>query len=213
MNQNIRAKGDDTMTATAPFRYDIVGSFLRPASLKAARKAFEEGTLSLEALSKAEDEAILDLVEKEKACGLKAVTDGEFRRRYWHLDFLAALDGVTEVHADHWSVAFKGAQPKASTIAITGKIDFTDHPFLNHFRFLKKAAGETLAKMTIPSPSMLHLIACVRTESYTPIERYRDEAVLFEDIAAAYQKAVLAFYDAGCRYLPLEVTSWGEFSE
>lgn len=82
MNQNIRAKGDDTMTATAPFRYDIVGSFLRPASLKAARKAFEEGTLSLEALSKAEDEAILDLVEKEKACGLKAVTDGEFRRRY-----------------------------------------------------------------------------------------------------------------------------------
>ena len=157
MNQNIRAKGDDTMTATAPFRYDIVGSFLRPASLKAARKAFEEGTLSLEALSKAEDEAILDLVEKEKACGLKAVTDGEFRRRYWHLDFLAALDGVTEVHADHWSVAFKGAQPKASTIAITGKIDFTDHPFLNHFRFLKKAAGETLAKMTIPSPSMLHL--------------------------------------------------------
>lgn len=213
MNQNIRAKGDDTMTATAPFRYDIVGSFLRPASLKAARKAFEEGTLSLEALSKAEDEAILDLVEKEKACGLKAVTDGEFRRRYWHLDFLAALDGVTEVHADHWSVAFKGAQPKASTIAITGKIDFTDHPFLNHFRFLKKAAGETLAKMTIPSPSMLHLIACVRTESYTPIERYRDEAVLFEDIAAAYQKAVLAFYDAGCRYLQLDDTSWGEFCD
>lgn len=213
MNQNIRAKGDDTMTATAPFRYDIVGSFLRPASLKAARKAFEEGTLSLEALSKAEDEAILDLVEKEKACGLKAVTDGEFRRRYWHLDFLAALDGVTEVHADHWSVAFKGAQPKASTIAITGKIDFTDHPFLNHFRFLKKAAGETLAKMTIPSPSMLHLIACVRTESYTPIERYRDEAVLLEDIAAAYQKAVLAFYDAGCRYLQLDDTSWGEFCD
>ena len=65
MKQNIRAKVDDTMTATAPFRYDIVGSFLRPASLKAARKAFEEGTLSLEALSKAEDEAILDLVEKE----------------------------------------------------------------------------------------------------------------------------------------------------
>ncbi len=146
------------MTATAPFRYDIVGSFLRPASLK-------------------------------------------------------ALDGVTEVHADHWSVAFKGAQPKASTIAITGKIDFTDHPFLNHFRFLKKAAGETLAKMTIPSPSMLHLIACVRTESYTPIERYRDEAVLFEDIAAAYQKAVLAFYDAGCRYLQLDDTSWGEFCD
>lgn len=67
MNQNIRAKGDDTMTATAPFRYDIVGSFLRPASLKAARKAFEEGTLSLEALSKAEDEAILDLVGKGKS--------------------------------------------------------------------------------------------------------------------------------------------------
>ena len=86
---------------------------------------------------------------------------------------MAALDGVTEVHADHWSVAFKGAQPKASTIAITGKIDFTDQSLPESFRFLKKAAGETLAKMTIPSPSMLHLIACVRTESYTPIERYR----------------------------------------
>ena len=67
--------------------------------------------------------------------------------------------------------------------------------------------------MTIPSPSMLHLIACVRTESYTPIERYRDEAVLFDDIAAAYQKAVLAFYDAGCRYLQLDDTSWGEFCD
>ena len=91
-----------------PYRYDIVGSFLRPDYLKDARAEYAEGTLSADQLREVEDKAIKELVEKEKAVGLKAVTDGELRRRYWHLDFLASLVGVKEIKADHWSVAFKG---------------------------------------------------------------------------------------------------------
>ena len=196
-----------------PFRYDIVGSFLRPEALKEQREAFAAGKIAASELKEAEDAAIRDLVAKEKEVGLKAVTDGEFRRRYWHLDFLAALDGLEEVGAAHWSVAFKGAQPKAATVQIVDKVDFGAHPFLAHFRYLQSLAGDALAKMTIPSPSMLHLICCVRATDYAPIERYKDEAALFEDIALAYQKAVRAFYDAGCRYLQLDDTSWGEFCD
>ena len=197
----------------APFRYDIVGSFLRPAALMKTREAYAAGNAGAEELRAAEDAAIRGLVAKEKEVGLRAVTDGEFRRRYWHLDFLAALGGVEEVGASHWSVTFKGAQPKASTVKIVDKVDFGAHPFLGHFRFLNDLAGDALAKMTIPSPSMLHLICCVRATDYAPIPRYENEDALFEDIALAYQKAIRAFYEAGCRYLQLDDTSWGEFCD
>ncbi|CDD67351.1 putative uncharacterized protein [Eggerthella sp. CAG:368] len=197
----------------APFRFDIVGSFLRPDYLKEARAQFAAGNITQEELTAIEDKAIIELIEKEKAVGLNAVTDGEFRRSMWHLDFLAALDGVKEVGAEHWSVEFKGHQPKSKTVIIDGTIDFNDHPFLQHFLFTKKAAGETLVKQTIPSPTMLHLICCVREENYQPIEQYKDEAKLFADIAAAYRKAIKAFYDEGCRYLQIDDTSWGEFCD
>ena len=91
-----------------PFRYDIVGSFLRPAALKEKREAFAAGKITAADLKAEEDKQIRSLVAQEKKVGLKAVTDGEFRRRYWHLDFLADLEGVTEVKAEHWSVAFEG---------------------------------------------------------------------------------------------------------
>lgn len=197
----------------APFRFDIVGSFLRPDYLKEARAQFAAGNITQEELTAIEDKAIIELIEKEKAVGLNAITDGEFRRSMWHLDFLAALDGVKEVGAEHWSVEFKGHQPKSKTVIIDGTIDFNDHPFLQHFLFTKKAAGETLVKQTIPSPTMLHLICCVREENYQPIEQYKDEAKLFADIAAAYRKAIKAFYDEGCRYLQIDDTSWGEFCD
>lgn len=200
-----------TVKNKPPFRYDIVGSFLRPAALKEKREALAAGTITAADLKAAEDEAIRDLVAKEKEVGLRAVTDGEFRRRYWHLDFLTELEGVTEISAENWSVHFKGAQPKARTAKITGPISFGSHPFLDHFRFLKEAAGDTLAKMTIPSPSMLHLICCVREKHYEPIPQYQDQNRLFTDIALAYQQAIRSFYAAGCRYLQLDDTSWGEF--
>ena len=201
------------MTAQPPFKYDVVGSFLRPDYLKKAREEFANGTIDAKQLKAVEDKAIQELVAKEKEVGLQAVTDGEFRRRYWHLDFLADLEGVEEIKADHWSVHFKGHQPKAATLKITDKIDFNNHPFLEHFKYLNSIAQGTLCKMTIPSPSMLHLICCVRSEEYTSIKRYEDMDVLYHDIAYAYQKAIRAFYDAGCRYLQLDDTSWGEFCD
>lgn len=128
------------MSNQAPFRYDVVGSFLRPEYLKDARAKFAEGRSAEEQLKETEDKAIKELVEKEKEVGLQAVTDGEFRRRYWHLDFLADLDGVEEIKSDHWSVHFKGHQPKAATLKIADKVDFGEHPFLEHFKYLKSVA-------------------------------------------------------------------------
>lgn len=198
--------------AQVPFRYDIVGSFLRKWEVIEAREQYAEGKITVEDLKKVEDNSIQALVNGEKAVGLKSVTDGEYRRAYWHLDFLWNLIGIEKVEVDHFSIAFQGHQPKSQTLKITGPIDFPeDHPFLDHFRFLKEVAGDAVAKQCIPSPSMLHLICCVREEHYEPISCYENEEVLFSDIAKAYQKAILAFYDAGCRYLQLDDTSWGEF--
>lgn len=198
--------------AQAPYRYDIVGSFLRKQELKKAREEYASGALSAEGLEAVEDSCIRSLVESEKTVGLKAVTDGEYRRTFWHLDFLWGLQGVKKVAVEHFSIAFQGHQPKSQTLKIVDKIDFPeDHPFLRHFRFLQSIAGDVTVKQCIPSPSMLHLICCVREENYQPIERYKDEEVLLNDIALAYQKAIRAFYNAGCRYLQLDDTSWGEF--
>ena len=201
--------------AQAPFRYNIVGSFLRPDWLKEKRAAFAAGEISAAELKQAEDEAIGSLIDKEKELGLKAVTDGEFRRRYWHLDFLASLKGIEEVKAEEWSVKFKGKQPKAATIRIVNTIDFDSdtNPFLEHFNFLKEAAGEALVKFTLPSPAMLHLICCVRAAYYAPLAQYTEETTLYHDIAITYQKIIKAFYDAGCRYLQFDDTSWGEFCD
>lgn len=197
----------------APFHADIVGSFLRPEYLKEAREQFKEKKIDKAQLTAVEDRAIKELVDKEESLGLPVVTDGEFRRSYWHLDFLADLIGVEKVSAEHWSVHFKGVQPKAATLKITGALDFGDHPFLQHFAYLKSIAGNAVCKLTIPSPSMLHLICCVREEHYEPIDIYKDEKDLYRAIALTYQKIIKAFYAAGCRYLQLDDTSWGEFCD
>ena len=197
-----------------PYAYDIVGSFLRPAALKQARADFAAGTITREQLTAAEDAAIADLVEKEKQAGLKAVTDGEFRRAMWHLDFLEGLQNVEHVDAETWSVEFKGPKPKGAQLVFRDKIAFGDHPFLAHFAKLRDIAGDYPVKLTIPAPSMLHLIPCVRGKAtYRPIERYADESVLFDDIVEVYRDAVRAFYDLGCRYLQFDDTSWGEFCD
>ena len=197
----------------APFRLDHVGSFLRPERLKEARAKFNDGEITAEELERVENEEIIALIEKEKELGLKSVTDGEFRRAFWHLDFLENLDGVELVEVDHFSVQFKDKDVKPKTLRIVGKVDFSeDHPFVKHFKFLKEHAGDTPVKLTIPSPSMLHLITQVREKNYVPIERYKDnEALFYDDVVAAYRKALQCFYDLGCRNIQLDDTSWGEF--
>ena len=197
----------------APFRLDHVGSFLRPERLKEARAKFNDGEITAEELERVENEEIVALIEKEKELGLKSVTDGEFRRAFWHLDFLENLDGVELVEVDHFSVQFKDKDVKPKTLRIVGKVDFSEnHPFVKHFKFLKEHAGDTPVKLTIPSPSMLHLITQVREKNYVPIERYKDnEALFFDDVVEAYRKALQCFYDLGCRNIQLDDTSWGEF--
>ena len=197
----------------APFRFDHVGSFLRPERLKEARAKFNDGEITAEELERVENEEIIALIEKEKELGLKSVTDGEFRRAFWHLDFLENLDGVELVEVDHFSVQFKDKDVKPKTLRIVGKVDFSEnHPFVKHFKFLKEHAGDTPVKLTIPSPSMLHLITQVREKNYVPIERYKDnEALFYDDVVAAYRKALQCFYDLGCRNIQLDDTSWGEF--
>jgi len=197
----------------APFRLDHVGSFLRPERLKEARAKFNAGEINAEELERVENEEIIALIEKEKELGLKSVTDGEFRRAFWHLDFLENLDGVELVEVEHFSVQFKDKDVKPKTLRIVGKVDFSEkHPFVKHFKFLKEHAGDTPVKLTIPSPSMLHLITQVREKNYVPIERYKDnEALFYDDVVAAYRKALQCFYDLGCRNIQLDDTSWGEF--
>ena len=191
-----------------PFRADHVGSFLRPESVKKARKQLQDNEISPENLRMVEDEAIRQLVEKQKQCGLKAVTDGEFRRSWWHLDFFAGLQGIQKTTTNKGFV-FHGVHTKAESVELAGPVGFSNHPMLRDFAFLKSCAGEHTAKMTIPSPAMLHFVLAVRNEQFTLPGFYGSESALLEDIANAYKDALKAFYDAGCRYLQLDDTSWG----
>ncbi|WP_420829080.1 5-methyltetrahydropteroyltriglutamate--homocysteine S-methyltransferase [Brevibacillus fulvus] len=186
------------------FKADQVGSLLRSDRIKTARSQKAAGTLSAEQLRAIENEEITRIVQKQKELGLQAVTDGEFRRAYWHFDFLEHLDGV-QGYTPESGIQFKQAQSIAHAVKVVGKLGFSDHPMLKDYKFLHEIAGQHAAKMTIPSPSMLHF----RGE----IDRnvYPDENEYFHDLAAAYKKALHAFYDAGCRYLQLDDTSWAYF--
>jgi 5-methyltetrahydropteroyltriglutamate--homocysteine methyltransferase len=196
---------DLTKTMTkAPFRADHVGSFLRPERIKKARLQKQNGEITAEQLRSIEDEEIISLVEKQKEVGLQAVTDGEFRRAWWHFDFLAELDGV-ELYETESGIQFNGVQTRAHGVKVNGKIDFSNHPMIEDYKFLHSIAGDHVAKFTIPSPNMLFFRGNIDQKVYPN----QDE--LFDDIILAYQKAIQAFYDAGCRYLQLDDTSWSVF--
>ena len=182
-----------------PFRADHVGSLLRPHELKEARSKRASGAISAEELRATEDRSIKALVAREEAAGLESITDGEFRRAWWHLDFLERLQGVEEYEADH-GIQFKGGQTKARALKVTGKIGYAGHPFLDHFRFLQANTSKT-AKMTIPSPSVLHYRGgrtAISTAVYPTLDPF------FDDLGQAYKAAVTAFGQAGCKYLQLD---------
>ncbi|MGC6387861.1 cobalamin-independent methionine synthase II family protein [Ewingella sp. S1.OA.A_B6] len=189
---------------TPPFRADVVGSFLRPAALKQARKQFETGEINAVQLRAVEDTEIRRVVELQRAAGLHVVTDGEFRRAWWHFDFFEGLDGVDGYEAVQ-GIQFNGVQTKARGIKVTGKLGFSDHPMLEDFRFLKSISGSATPKMTIPSPSVMHFRGGRDAISK---EVYPDLAQYFDDLAQVYRDAIQAFYDAGCRYLQLDDTVW-----
>lgn len=197
----------------APFRFDIVGSFLRPETLKQARRQCACGECSVDELHGVETTEIRKLISQQKQVGLPAVTDGEFRRTWWHLDFLFELIGVELEDTETYSTQFKAHMHRPVTLKIIDKIEWPNvHPFLEHYRALQAEAEGYPVKFTIPSPSMLHLITCVRTPNPQLIERYAGKNdVLLADITETYIQAVKAFYDLGCRNLQLDDTSWGEF--
>jgi len=188
---------------TPPFRADHVGSLLRPAAVKEARAKHAAGTLAAAELHAIEDREIERLVRKQEEVGLQLVTDGELRRSWWHFDFYAGLDGVELYEADH-GIQFAGVATKSQGLRVVGKIGFSGHPHLDHFRFLKSKAGVT-PKMCIPAPGTMHF-----RQGRQAISRdvYPDLDGFFADLGAAYKKAVQAFYDAGCRYLQLDDTAW-----
>jgi 5-methyltetrahydropteroyltriglutamate--homocysteine methyltransferase len=183
-----------------PFRADQVGSLLRSAPVKQARTQRLAGEITPMDLAAVEDAEIRKLVAKQESIGLQAVTDGEFRRSWWHYDFLSKLDGV-ELISVAQGLQFKGTQTKAEGLHVHGKIDFSPtHPMLEHFRYLKSVAT-AVPKMTIPSPTALHFRGgrqAIETSVYPEMEPF------FEDLGKAYTKAVRAFGEAGCTYLQLD---------
>ncbi len=185
--------------STPPFRADQVGSLLRPKELLEARAKSAAGQISQAELTAAEDRAIEALVQRQESIGLQAVTDGEYRRTFWHFDFFNHLDGC-EVYESGRGIQFKGGASKAWGLRVNGKLGFTDHPFLRHFKFLKSHTN-AVPKMTIPSPSVLHFRG--GRKGVDPVV-YPDLNEFFADLGAAYSQVVLAFAREGCRYLQFD---------
>ncbi len=183
----------------APFRADHVGSLLRPESIHQARKNFQEGAISADQLHAIETEEIKRIVDKQIEVGLQAVTDGEFRRRFWHTDFLEHLTGVEGYVPEH-GFKFKGEETERYDVRVTGKVAFNpDHPQLRDFIEFKEIVGDrAVAKQTIPSPNQLFNASIRNSDVYPDIEDYAN------DVIQAYRDAIRAFYDAGCRYLQLD---------
>ncbi len=188
--------------SVAPFRADHVGSLLRPKALRVARAERAAGRLAPEALRAAEDRAIVAALAKQQALGLQAATDGEFRRAWWHFDFLWGLQGVERVETGQ-GIQFAGVTTKAQAARVCGPIGFAGHPMLEHFKFVR-ASTPLVAKMTLPSPSVLHFRG---GRNAVPASVYPELAAFYADLGLAYNQALQAFAAAGCRYLQLDETN------
>lgn len=197
-----------------PFRYDFVGSFLRPEKLKKARRQFNEGKIDAAALKKVEDEAITELVSKIKELGYHVITDGEFRRATWHLDFMWGFDGIGHTPTKT-GLPFHGEAAMVDDTYIVGKIGLIgEHPFVDHFRFVKALEDEnTVAKQTIPSPAQFLAQFTMPFNRGCTEKHYPNEQELVNDIVAAYGKVIDDLYAAGCRNLQLDDCTWGMFAD
>ena len=200
----------------APFRADIVGSFLRPQAVKDARAAYVAGKLDASGLKAVEDDAIRDLVAKQKAAGLQVIIDGEFRRSYWHLDFMWGLNGI-ERRTSRTGYMFHDEETTADTAVVTGPISGENHPFVEHFKFVKALEGEgQVARQTIPAPiqtfSEVTLDRCDgQQESLRAV--YPTDEELIADIAAAYRTVLADLYAAGCRNVQFDDCTWGIYCD
>jgi 5-methyltetrahydropteroyltriglutamate--homocysteine methyltransferase len=185
-----------------PFRADQVGSLLRPKELTEARRDFKLGKLEAKILRDIEDRSIREASAKQESIGLQAVTDGEFRRDWWHLDFMAQLDGVTATVTT--GPKFGGTEEQPPIPSVTGKLGCSKPIMVGDFKFLKQNTKHT-AKFTIPSPAMLHLRG---GRSSISKEVYPDLAGFWADTSAAWRKAIGQIAGAGCSYLQLDDVSF-----
>ena len=196
-------------TLKTPFRYDFVGSFLRPQALKDAKTKYQNNDITKDEYDKIVNEEITKLVAKQKELGFHAITDGEFRRTFWHLDFMWGFEGV-EHKATGGGVPFNDELAVLDDTYLIGKFKAKAHPFVEYFKFLKQFEDEnTVAKYTIPAPAQTYLQFIVPGSIEKTRRFYKTNEELIEDIGKAYQNVIKQFYDAGCRNLQLDDCSWG----
>lgn len=195
---------------TTPFRYDYVGSFLRPEKLKKARADFEAGKITREQLKEVEDACILELVAKIKELGYHVITDGEFRRATWHLDFMWGFDGIEHKKTVDGNTTFDGEAAMIDDTFMVGKISIKNHPFVEHFKFVKALEDEnTIAKQTVPSPAQFYAYFTGAELLDTTLEIYGTEEAFAEDVIRAYGEFIEEIYAAGCRNLQFDDCVWG----
>ena len=188
-----------------PFRADQVGSLLRPPEVKESRLRWKNGEISAEELRTVEDKAIAETVKKVESIGMKSITDGEFRRDYFHLDFLQQLEGVTVTAGIGINPHAKVAEDKFTppTLSVTGKLKHVRNIQENDFRFLKSVTTQT-PKVCIPSPTMVHFRGGRKA---IDINSYPDLEIFFKDLSQCYRDEIAALYKAGCRYIQLDDTN------
>ena len=192
-----------------PFRYDFVGSFLRPQALKDAKAALRAGTIDQAAFDKIVNEEIAKVVAKQKELGYHVITDGEFRRTFWHLDFMWGFEGVDH-QATGNGVPFHDELAVLDDTYLVGKVRAKAHPFVEYFKFLKQFEDEnTVAKYTIPAPAQMFQQMIIPANFETTRKFYPENGELIQDIGKAYQAVIRQFYDAGCRNLQLDDCTWG----
>ncbi|WP_165211557.1 vitamin B12 independent methionine synthase [Streptococcus tangpeifui] len=189
------------------YHFDHVGSYLRPAELKVAREQYAAGNINREALLETQDKLVADLVRHQVESGLKVVSDGEFGRSWWHLDFLWNLTGF-ESYQQEDSYKFHGAKTRTTNVRIVGKIaENKAHPFYRDFSYLSSITPEgVIPKITIPSPS---LVINRDHRSDLALEYYDSWKDFLDDLAQAYHDTIQHFYDLGARYVQLDDTTWG----
>lgn len=193
-----------------PFRYDYVGSFLRPERLKKARADFESGMINPSQLKEVEDECILDLVNKIKDLGYHVITDGEFRRSTWHLDFMWGFNGIEHKKTLAGNTTFDGEAAMIDDTYMISKISVKEHPFVEHFKFIKALEDEnTIAKQTIPSPGQFYAYFTGAELLTTTLDIYGTEEAFTDDVVKAYSEFVAEIYAAGCRNLQFDDCVWG----
>ncbi|PTK67168.1 5-methyltetrahydropteroyltriglutamate--homocysteine S-methyltransferase [Staphylococcus borealis] len=191
-----------------PFKADHVGSLLRPKRLKEARAQYQNNTISANDLKQVEDEEIERIIEKQLEIGLHSITDGEFRRSWWHFDFLEHIDGVEGYTPDH-GLEFEGIETRAHNVKIVDKVKYNpNHPHFDHFKFLyDKVDGRATAKVSIPSPNQLFHPNILNEDIYPNIEDFA------HDIAEAYRQSLQHFYDLGARYIQIDDVYWAGLTE